>query len=245
MTAADAKRALSALAPDVIPRIMPDLHVGAGGAVEAAANLFSSPPVPGFNQSAINCETNAGTHDLRRALNEAADLIDFFTADVAITSRIYARTASFCFGSSNNFDTWDQALAFFLPNMTWLQPPGYVHTMIKQTWAEQVLAADGAGAFPFAAQRTADSRTLVLRAVNPSASVQPFGVSLLGASVAGLSFQVLSLGGTGFSDSDDNTPAAPTFISPISATRPIPAGATNITFSLEPLSFIVALIPLA
>ncbi len=32
-------------------RIMPDLHVGAGGAVEAAANLFNNPPAPGFNQS--------------------------------------------------------------------------------------------------------------------------------------------------------------------------------------------------
>jgi hypothetical protein len=34
---------------------------------------------------------------------------------------LYARTASFCLGTSNNFDAWDQGIAFFLPNMTWLQ----------------------------------------------------------------------------------------------------------------------------
>jgi cytochrome P450 len=27
-----------------------------------------------------------------------------------------------------------QGLAFFLPNMTWLQPPGHVHAMISQSW---------------------------------------------------------------------------------------------------------------
>ena len=67
----------------------------------------------------------------------------------------------------------------FLPNMTWLQPPGYVHKMIKETWAEETVASTAitanhgngtAGEAPaqvtFIAQRAAESNALVLRAVN-------------------------------------------------------------------------------
>ncbi len=102
--------AILATMPDVVPRILPDLHVGAGGAVEAAASMFNAPPVPGFNQGAINAETNAGTHDMTRALNEAADLIDWMTYDVSVTNRIYGRTSTFCTGTSNAFDSWDQGI---------------------------------------------------------------------------------------------------------------------------------------
>jgi hypothetical protein len=106
LSAADAARLLATVGADVVPRILPDLHVGAGGAVEAAAALFAHPPVPGFDTGAINAETNANTHDLKRALDEAADLIDWFTYDTAVTGRLYARTASFCSGSSNGWDDW-------------------------------------------------------------------------------------------------------------------------------------------
>ena len=152
--------------------MLPDLHVGAGGAAEEAAGLFANPPVKGFDTGAINAETNAGSHDMTRALNEAADLIDWFTTPEETASRLYARTASFCSGSSNNaslraratrtcsmrrthadprplfrparsrqFDSWDQGISFFLPNMTWYQPPGYVHVMFTQTWAETTVQA--------------------------------------------------------------------------------------------------------
>lgn len=66
LNAADAQRALDLGLP--VDRIMPDLHVGAGGAMEQAAALFASPPVPGFDQLAINCETNAATHHMTRAV---------------------------------------------------------------------------------------------------------------------------------------------------------------------------------
>jgi hypothetical protein len=90
-----------------IERLMPDVHVGASGAVEAAAALFEQAG-PAFPMSAINCETNAGSHDLLRALNEAADLMDWMNSPTAITDRLYARTASFCTGGSSQFDSWDQ-----------------------------------------------------------------------------------------------------------------------------------------
>lgn len=37
--------------------------------------------------------------------------------------------------SSGHYDNFDQGIAFFLPNMTWLQPPGYVHQMlVEKEW---------------------------------------------------------------------------------------------------------------
>jgi hypothetical protein len=106
LNAAEAARLLAVVGAGVVPRILPDLHVGAGGAVQAAAALFANPPVPGFNTGAINAETNANTHDLKRALDDAADLITWFTYDTSVTNRLYARTASFCSGSSSGWDDW-------------------------------------------------------------------------------------------------------------------------------------------
>ena len=41
-------------------QIAADIHVGPGGAVEIAKSLFAAHPT--FHQSAVNFETNAGTH---------------------------------------------------------------------------------------------------------------------------------------------------------------------------------------
>ena len=92
INAADAAKATAAGLP--IPRIMPDIHVGAGGAVAVAQADFKA--MPNFMQSAINCETNADNHDMSRALGEADDLNTWFNLDAALGARIYARTASFC-----------------------------------------------------------------------------------------------------------------------------------------------------
>ena len=247
LRSADAARLLAA-APGVVPRILPDLHVGAGGAVASAAALFSNPPTPGFTQGAINCETNAGTHDLQRALDEAADLIAWFTADTAVTDRLYARTASFCTGSSNNFDSWDQSLSMFLPNMTWLQPPGHVHAMITATWAQATLASAvsaGGSQAPFAAQRTADGKTLVLRVVNSGAGALPLQVALAGpAVVAGPSFTLWTLGGQGASRAADNTPSKLDSVAPVRAELPIAAGALGLNITLQPTQFAIMVIPL-
>ena len=236
-----------ALAPSAVARVLPDVHVGAKGGVEAAAGLFNNPPVAGFNTGAINAETNAGTHDLQRGLDEAADLIDWFSYDVKVTDRIYARTSSFCTGSSNNFDTWDQGISSFLPNMTWYQPPGFVHIMITNTWAETVVQstfAPGNDTFPFIAQRTADGKTLVLRAVNYAAGVQPFQVMLTGGvQAAGPSYTLWTLGGLDRLGAD-NTPSNPTSISPQSSEVPVAQGATVISASVPEHTFVVMSISL-
>jgi len=77
-----------------IRNIAPDIHIGGGGGIETAMADFAA--LPDFPQSAINCETNAGTHDMQRALDEAADLNDWFNTPPPTIGRMIARTASFC-----------------------------------------------------------------------------------------------------------------------------------------------------
>ena len=119
------------------PRLVTDLHVGAGGALPVAEELFAAHAKAGLtDDAAVNFETNAATHTHGRALAEAADLNDFFNAG---NNRVLARTASFCHGRAGHFDMFDQAISFFMPNTTWLQPPGQVHAMITASWQPQVV----------------------------------------------------------------------------------------------------------
>ena len=171
----DIKKA-AALKPRVDSQMVVDLHVGAGGAVGAAQKLFASANLTsvGLRVGAVNAETNANTHTFERALFEAADLNDWFNAQIASagsSNRLHFRAASFCMASSNDFDNWDQGLCFFLPNATFLQPPGLVHMMIDQTWQPNALKVDvlplrSAPNSLFSAQKSTDGEMLVLRYVN-------------------------------------------------------------------------------
>merc|ERR1712000_352922 len=49
--------------------------------------------------------------------------------------------ASFCTGRAGHYDMVNQAISDFLPNMTWLQPPGHVHAMIHRSWQPNALNA--------------------------------------------------------------------------------------------------------
>eukprot|EP00951_Prasinocladus_malaysianus_P036043 scaffold376160_cov45-Prasinocladus_malaysianus.AAC.1 len=168
LPAADALAALDAGLDT--SRIVADLHVGAGGAIQAAADLFANPVVDGFEQGAACLETNAGTHDLQRALDEAADLLEWMNAPPDLARRLYARTASFCSGTLNNFDAWDQGLSFFMPNMTWLQPPGLVHKGIASSWAPTTLELSAepsdAQGLTFSAQHDDNRKLLIVRMLN-------------------------------------------------------------------------------
>ena len=86
-------------------RVAADCHVGASGGVACAQ---ASVPWQ-FNGSGINCETNAVTSHLQRGVEEAADLITWFTQPPAVSDRLIARTASFCIQRSGQMrDIWDQ-----------------------------------------------------------------------------------------------------------------------------------------
>ena len=64
INATDAKKALKMGLP--VERFAVDIHIGAGGAIESARSDFESKAW--FYNSAVNLETNAGTHDMKRAL---------------------------------------------------------------------------------------------------------------------------------------------------------------------------------
>eukprot|EP00117_Sycon_ciliatum_P036358 scpid35682/ scgid27380/ len=110
-------------------RLVVDIHDGPNGAVALSRDALQKFPTWGT----ANMETNCGDHTVHRMLEEAADLIDFFTAGIA---QLHARAASFCFERSGYQEGGlnDQGISFFLPNMTWLQPPGYVHALISSAW---------------------------------------------------------------------------------------------------------------
>jgi hypothetical protein len=92
--------------------LLEDFHVGGGvttganwsetthmgGAVDGSRQLFANNT--DWHEGSCNLETNAGIHSMERALQEAADLNDFFSEFIPSTTgesngRIKARTASF------------------------------------------------------------------------------------------------------------------------------------------------------
>merc|ERR1711998_44042 len=123
----------------------------------------------------LNLETNDGHHEMRRALSEAMDLNAFFNQFIPPTSddkigRIKARTASFCTERSGHYGAFDQGITFFLPNGSWIQPPGYVHKMIHDSWLPDAVAMEwstGANvSLSFSAQQAKDKSKLRLLLVN-------------------------------------------------------------------------------
>jgi len=199
--------------------VMPDLHVGWNGGLDAARAAFDA--LPGFRQSAINVETNAGTHDLQRGVQEAIDLSDWFNARPPFADRLFGRAASFCSERSGHFDAYDQGISFFLPNMTWLQPPGYVHAMISETWADVGLAvsvdgvtAQDGGVYAANAQVTADGGTLYVRFASRVAAPATLALAVEGVALAPTAtrWQLTSPTGNG---ADANTPAQPTLVAPV------------------------------
>merc|ERR1712019_287391 len=140
-----------------------------------------------WHEGMVNLETNAGIHTMRRALMEAADLNEFFNQFIPSTSsdstgRIKARTASFCTERSGHYDAFDQGITFFLPNGSWIQPPGYVHKMIHETWLPEAVAVDtgGRGTLSCSAQRAKDGSQLRLLIVNSASEKVSVGINVDG-----------------------------------------------------------------
>ena len=127
---------------------------------------------------------------------EGADLNDFFghgfipAASGEPSGRIKARTASFCTERSgwDEGGANDQGLAFYLPNGTWLQPPGMVHKMFSQDWLPGALAVSqsgGATALSVSAQLAADRSQLRLLVVNNRSTAAKTTVTIQGWQPAG------------------------------------------------------------
>ena len=121
-----------------------DLHPG--GAFEGLNNteeVLSTPAFEGW-AGAMVLETNCGDHTIRRMLIEAQDLNRFASYD---RPQMLGRAASFCSERSgyNEGQANDQGITFFLPNMTWMQPPAHVHAMNAKAAQPRALSLTTAG----------------------------------------------------------------------------------------------------
>jgi len=223
-------------------RITADCHVGASGGVGCA---MASVPWQ-FNGSGINCETNAVTSHLQRGVEEAADLITWFSQPQDVSSRLIARTASFCIQRSGQMrDIWDQGLSFFLPNATWLQPPGVVHALFSKYWTPnglQVGASGGNGYVSAAAQIASDRSYVVVELANSEWGALPGSASV---TVSGFSpaaavdfWLIAEPGSGGVNTTAGNTPSQPTYIQAVHSSLTWPANGV-LQLALPPLSVAV------
>ena len=185
---------------------------GGGGGVPLAQAMFEK--YPNYTMGAVNAETNAGIHTMSRAMMEANDLNAWFNCADPWCTRLHFRTASFCTERSGHYDAFDQGISFFLPNMTWIQPPGYVHKMIAETWAVKGLKATVTGTGASAsAQLSADGASVFVRFASTAAG--SVTLTLGGKPVTG-SIKATTIAAADLDDA--NPPSDPTHISPQSST---------------------------
>ena len=224
------------LSPRLDAQMLSDEHVGGGGGVSEARGIFQT--FGDFKLGAVNAETNAGIHTMKRAMMEASDLMDWFNA-ADIADRLVFRTASFCTERSGHYDAFDQGISFFLPNMTWIQPPGFVHKMIHDTWQPNGVNAtvqSGAGVSA-SAQKSEDGKVLVVRLVNDDAAPKQLTLAVHGMPVA------VNVAGTTLSAPNGdleaaNPPGDPARVSPVSFGAKAAADNT-VAATLAPRSFTV------
>jgi hypothetical protein len=124
-------------------------------------------------------ELNAGNHGMRRALANAL-AIQAVERDGRIP---IVTSANGLQPDGQNDNGWNQGLLFLNPWEVWLQPPGYVTQMLSRTYLPRLVPCDVKGAedrLDVSAKRSADGRTLVVQAVNPSDQAVPAVIRLVG-----------------------------------------------------------------
>ena len=203
-------------------------------------------------------------------VSKAADLNDWFNAQIASedagSNRLHFRAASFCMASSTDFDNWDQGMSFFLPNASFLQPPGLVHMMIDQTWQPNALKVEPAGGWGgdgtrpglpppkslFSAQKSDDGKTLVLRYVNFHPSTHSYGSNPppfapataikvhLAGSMAAAQFNATMWVLASMDPERGNTPGQPTRVAPTKAVLPVLSNGTVLSIPANSYVVVVA-----
>lgn len=175
-------------------------------------------------------------------------MILWFNQPADVSSRLRARTASFCTQrSGQSRDIWDQGLSFFLPNATWLQPPGVVHEMIAATWQPNALKVTVTGGdvdrgISSAAQVSQDGKTLNVMIANNDWGAVPGNVTL---SFTGFQpsptfdFWLMAEPGSGaVNTTTGNTPANPEYIKAVKSSMSWPSSGP-LNFAVPPLSFAI------
>ena len=226
------------------PAFGPVCH--ASGAVSCATDFFGR--YPDVNTSMVNAEVNGRFSNLDRMIIESQDLVRvWFNVSADIQPRLYGRSTSFCTERSGHFEhaPWDQGHVYTLPNMTWFQPGAWVHAMIAKTWAGNSLPFELVGgnatALSTAAQRSDDGSRLVVQLVNSALDAAPMTIHISGGWAPSGAVAVWTLSQPGPAPpnaSAANTPAFPTFISPVLANSSWPSGG-DFALTLPAFSFTV------
>ena len=214
-----------------------DDHVYATGGLTAAEEVFADPllGVAG-GWGAINLETNCGDHTFQRALTEAQELLAFFSYSDK-PHRLLGRAASFCMERSGyNSGGWnDQGLIFFLPNMTWFQPPAYVHAMINDKWRPNALDVErsdkatpcgdlyhghpAGSCVSVAAQAAADGKSISVQLLNMQSAETNISLEFLHSDSLSVAVGLSAVNVTWLQSDDTkavNTPSRPEAIKPFS-----------------------------
>jgi hypothetical protein len=186
-------------------------------------------------------ETNDAISTMTRALHESADLqvwFNFGGQPGEEPGRLIGRTASFCAERSGHYDAFDQGISFFLPNMTWLQPPGYVHQMITATQQPNALPI-AAGPYAASAQLSDDGKALTVQVVNDRPTPGSIVIALSGGFAPAGAVTIWTLNST---DVDGgNTPFEPTLISPAQTSAPAwPAAGLALTLPGNSFTIVTA-----
>lgn len=186
----------------------------------------------------MHTQTNCGDHTFQRALTEAQDLLEFFSyADKP--DRLLGRAASFCMERAGyNSGGWnDQGMIFFLPNMTWFQPPAYVHSMINDKWRPHALVVERLGkgiaascgnayaGYPVgpcvsvAAQSAADGKSISVQVLNMQSAETNVSLEFIHGDSASVPVALSAVNVTWLQSDNTkavNTPARPEAIKPFS-----------------------------
>lgn len=149
-----------------------DIHIGTDGP-QASNSLKALPSyvaaleklADGAKHHIVVFEFNAGNHELRRALANAAaiNVIERLAGRITI-----AASANCLQVDGQNDNDWNQGLLFMNPCHVWPQPPYFVTQMVARNYQPQGVKAtvEGAASLDLSAKRSEDGRTLVLQVVN-------------------------------------------------------------------------------
>jgi hypothetical protein len=161
-----------------------DVHIGTDGPRPDFGGTFSfidalQKLAEGAKYRVVIFEFNAGNHEFRRALANAAAI-----NQVERDGRIPIATSANCLQPDQQNDNgWNQGLLFLDPSQVWLQPPGYVTQMYSRNYLPQLVQCQATGTkdtLDVSAQRSDDGRTLVVQVVNPTGQAIPTPIHLAG-----------------------------------------------------------------
>ena len=123
----------------------------------------------------------------------------------------------------------DQGLSFYLPNGTWLQPPGYVHKMVHDTWLPGALKVSilGSDSLSVSAQIAKDRSSLRLLVVNNQTVAAEVSVAIKNWAAGGHANVTTLSAASLTADNPPHAAGLPGLVAPTNTIKPWGPGAHN------------------